>query len=104
VKFFIPAEDNPEKAEGLYQAIKKFAQQNMAWEITDRRIRSIRYRHERKDLVATVGEPEPRTGEPVIAILESTTFLVCTPNRGVLRGMPIMVGKHEVFTSEDFER
>ena len=52
---------------------------------------------------ATVGEIEPLGGETVVAILDSNTYLVCTPNRGVLRGMPIMVGKQEVFDVEDFE-
>jgi len=104
MKFFIPDEDNSEKAEMLYQATKKFAQEGMGWPISDRRIRSIKFRDERRrDVVETVGEREPIEGEIVIAILESTTYLVCTPNRGVLRGTPIMVGKCEVYASEDFE-
>ncbi|HKW87597.1 MAG TPA: hypothetical protein VJN21_02460 [Candidatus Acidoferrales bacterium] len=109
MKFFIPATDNPEKAEELYQAIKKFAAQSMGWVISDRRIRSITFRDKerrarKKSLVhATVGEREPCEGrEPVIAIFESNSYLVCTPSRGVLRGIPIMVGKHEVIASEDF--
>ncbi|MFI5092695.1 MAG: hypothetical protein ACHQIK_04560, partial [Candidatus Acidiferrales bacterium] len=30
-------------------------------------------------------------------------YLVCTENRGVVRGMPIMVGKDEVSNAADFE-
>jgi len=40
----------------------------------------------------------------LIAILESNTFLLCTPNRGVLRGEPIMVGKREVDYITDFDK
>jgi hypothetical protein len=44
-------------------------------------------------LVAKVGEPEPLTGETVVAILrtdsDSGPFLICTKNRGVARGDPV---------------
>jgi hypothetical protein len=43
-------------------------------------------------------------GEIVVAILESNAYLVCTPNRGVLRDVPMMVGKHEGTWVEDFEK
>jgi hypothetical protein len=34
-------------------------------------------------------------GEEVLVILDAgNLFLVCTSNRGVLRGNPVMVGKH----------
>ena len=42
---------------------------------------------------ATVGERFERLGEPVITILLDTSrdvFFICTPNRGVLRGMPYL--------------
>jgi hypothetical protein len=29
-------------------------------------------------------------------------YLVCTPNRGVLRGMPLLVGKGDALQVEDF--
>jgi hypothetical protein len=50
-----------------------------------------------------VGEPEEVTGEPVIAILQSNCLLICTPSRGVFRGMPILVGEDEVSYVEEFD-
>jgi hypothetical protein len=102
MKFFIPHADTPELEEHLLQATKDFAQKTTGWTIGPRRIYSIRYRHDGRDYKATVGQPEPRTHEEVIAILDSNTYLVCTPNRGVLRGEPMLVGKDEVYASEDF--
>jgi hypothetical protein len=33
------------------------------------------------------------TREPVIVILESTPFLICTPTRGVTRDLPVLAGR-----------
>ena len=103
MKFFIPTVQDDRKAEDVYQAIVKFAKYTMGWEISNRRIRSIAFRDKGKLVRAIVGEADPAEGESVIAILDSNTYLVCTSNRGVVKGMPIMVGKYEVFDSEDFE-
>ena len=102
-KFFIPAEEDSAKAEQVYEATKKFAEETLAWKVTDRRIQSIDFKDKGNRVRAEVGKPDPFTSETVIAILESTTFLVCTPNRGVVRGMPFLVGKHEVINLTDFE-
>ena len=40
----------------------------------------------------------------VVAILESYTYLVCTYNRGVFGGEPVIVGKEEVKKIIDFEK
>jgi len=103
MKFFVPNENDPERAEELYQAIKKFVAETKGVAIGDRRIRSITFRDGGYIVQALVGRPEPSKGGIVIAILESESYLVCTPDRGVLRGEPVMVGKHEVTDSEDFE-
>ena len=42
--------------------------------------------------------------EEVVAILESYTYLVCTYNRGVFRGEPVLVGKEEVKKIINFEK
>jgi hypothetical protein len=102
MKFFVPEVDNEGKAEELYQATKKFAAET-CWPVTDRRIQSIRFKDDGRPVLAMVGEIEPITGETVIAILESNTYLVCTPSRGVLRGQPILVGKREVVSVIDFD-
>jgi hypothetical protein len=64
---------------------------------------SIAYRHNGKEYYNEVGKVDKESGEVVIAILDSVTYLVCTPNRGVLRGAPIMVGKEEVHNVISFE-
>lgn len=76
----------------------------MGWEITGRRIFRLTFRDKGKECQAEVGKQTPMNGEVVVAILESNTYLVCTPNRGVLRDMPMMVGKHEGTWAEDFEK
>lgn len=54
-------------------------------------------------VTAQVGEPERMTGEPVIAILDSDPYFICTPNRGVLDGVPIVIDRHDVLEVVDFE-
>ena len=100
--FFIPFdkvdddEDHiAEKAENLWEDTWKWAHETTGWEVSDRRIYSIKYRHEGKLYYAEVGLPDPRVEEKVLVILQSNTFLVCTYNRGVIRGGPVLVGKNE---------
>lgn len=102
MKFFVPSTDNEKAAEDIYQAAKKFAAEN-CWPVEDRRIQSLGFRDKERFVTAEVGKIEPITGETVVAIFESRAFLICTPNRGVLRGMPILVGKHEVSSVTDFD-
>jgi len=105
MKFFLPSQKDEKLENETYNAIKKFAKETTGWDITDRKIYHIKYRHEGKDYEAKIDERETRQGETVIAILESTiTFLVCTTNRGVRRGMPILVGKEEIISITDFEK
>ena len=104
MKFFIPHAEDKVQEDSVYEATKKFAKETTGWDIKDRKIYYIKWRHGREDCEARVGETQMRTGETVMAILESNvTFLVCTPNRGVIRGMPILVGRKEVKLIEDFE-
>ncbi len=103
MRFFVPAVKDEAEAETVWEATKKFAEEMLGWKISERRIFSIAYRHEGKDYHVEVGKPDPRSHELVIAILESTTYLVCTPNRGVVRGIPILVGQDKVGKTIDFE-
>lgn len=95
MKFFIPHTDDEKHAENVYEAIKKFAKESTGWNISDKKIFSIRYIHNGKEYYAEVGKKEGLEGEEVIAILASNTYLVCTSNRGVVRGDPILVGFNE---------
>ena len=105
VKFFVPGTENEGEAEELYENVRRFAVENCG-PVTDRRISSIDFRDRGQLLHAQVGEVDPITGEMVIVILETPgnqPYLVCTPNRGVLRGMPVLVGKGKVRVITDFD-
>lgn len=102
MKFFIPKAKDDAQAEEVWESVKKFAEENLGWDVSDRRIFSITYHKHDQDYYVEVGKPDPRNGELVVAILDSITYLVCTPNRGVLRGMPILVGGSELREITDF--
>lgn len=102
IKFFIPKAKNKNEAEEVWISVKKFAEKSLEWEVSDRRIFSITYQKQGKDYYVEVGKLDPRNGELVIAILDSVTYLICTPNRGVLRGIPILVGGSELREITDF--
>ena len=93
--FFVPYAKDSEQAQEVWTATRKFAQENCPNEVSENRIFSIEYRHEGSEYYTEVGQPEPRTGETVLVILKSNPYLVCTENRGVLRGIPVLVGKNE---------
>lgn len=102
--FFIPAADTSEQAEEVLTAIKKFATENLSREIGSRRVYRLSYNHNGQTVDAVVGEADPLSGEPVIAILDAgDMYLVTTANRGVARGEPILVGKGSVLYVEDFD-
>jgi hypothetical protein len=101
--FFVPAARDDAQAEEVWEATRKFARDQLGWEVGERRIFRIEYTHDGQDLVAQVGEQEPRQGEPVLVILESNAYLVCTENRGVARGAPILVGLQTVSKIVDFD-
>ena len=103
VDFSVPAADSPDQAEKVWQATRQFAKDNLGWEVGDRRIFRLTGMHEGKSIECEVGKLEPYGGETVVAILESNAFLVCTANRGVLRGEPILVGTSEVDYVTDFD-
>lgn len=105
MEFFIPGlEDKPEKAEELLKSIRDFAKTTVGWGVSNRRIFRISYYHDGKHYEDEVGKKDDVNRELVIAILEANpVYLVCTPNRGVLRGMPILVGFHDTISIEDFD-
>ena len=106
MKFFLPHAEDAAQAERNYEGIRKFnAEQNDATLSPDR-FYKVTGVHNGKPFTATVGEAFESMGEPVIAILLDTKrnlYLICTPNRGVLRGMPILSGANEIRSAEKFE-
>jgi hypothetical protein len=118
MQFFLPHASNEQIAEQSLEGIRRFVSENMtSSSLTERRIFRIRYRHDGFIYEAEVGKRERRTksrddratnpefvGEEVIAILDAEGLLfVCTPSRGVLGGLPILVGRHAVLELEYFE-
>jgi hypothetical protein len=104
MKFFIPGVDGKRQAAEFYDVIKKSAEKMMTSKVSDRQIYSITLLEDGKEVRAKVGKPDPILGETVIAILEAHLYLVCTYNRGVARGRPIFIGKHEVIDVEEFDQ
>jgi hypothetical protein len=103
MRFSFPGAKSPEEAEELYEATKKHAVKTMGWGIREKRIRSITFRVQGKALSAVVGRTPSVNSEVVCAILDSNAYLVCTPNRGYLRGTPMIIGKDEVYGVELFD-
>lgn len=122
MQFFIPYVDDTDEAEKVWQAVKSFAETQGFGPVTDTRIFRLEYVHNSKEMEAEVGQPhpyghpltweyvpdygDPKAGEWVVAILEREggPYLVCTHNRGVVRGEPILVGGvKEVVYFEGYE-
>jgi hypothetical protein len=106
MKFFLPVAKDAAEAERVYEGIRKFHTEQMGASLSARRIYSLRGTHNGKRFTATVGQPFESLGEVVIAILLDETrqcYLICTPNRGVLRDMPYLSGNNEIDYDEDFE-
>ncbi len=110
---FLPHIDDAAKAEELWHAGKAFME-GQGWRaVTEHRIFHLDYVHNSKEMEAEVGQShsyghpftwdyvpdydDPKAGEYVIAIYENEggPFLVCTHNRGFVRGEPILVGSGE---------
>jgi hypothetical protein len=103
MQFFLPFAESPKQAEDTLTAITSFVESQTSGVDPSRGIFRLKFRHNGVDEEAEVGKTFEVTGEPVVAILKGITYLVCTPNRGVLRGFPILVGEKEVRQVEDFE-
>lgn len=103
MEFFIPFAEDDAQAERVISATSKFT--NHA--IPSPRIYSIEYEHHGKRMRARVGEdPDSYYQEigPVICILGDDNLLaVCTRDRGVARGEPILVGRQSVFSINYFD-
>jgi hypothetical protein len=101
-KFFIP-ENTPRRSEELYQWIVRYVTAMLDCQIDPVRIYSLDYTRDGHQFKATVGEIEPRTGQLVMAILRSDSFLICTPYYGVRRGEPLPVAVAELCSVQYFE-
>lgn len=102
MKFFVPHAKDKTQAAQVYEAVKKFCEQQTGWRVRSTKIFALRYRHDGNEYLAQVGSKDNSEGE-VLCIFESeVTYFVCTASRGVIRGDPILVGREEVSDIECF--
>lgn len=105
MKFFMPFTVSPEHEQGLYEDIKESLSKELGADYSQRRIFALDWMHDGMRHYAEVGRPTDVSGETVIAILYDTQadlYHVCTPERGVLSGMPIVAQASSVMGSRDF--
>ena|SRR5216683_4079009 len=103
MQFFIPKATDERQARELYEGARAFCEQQTGWKTTDRRICALRYRHDGVEHFARVGSLDSSEGL-VICIFETAhAYLVCTPERGVIRSFPILVGRAEISDIEEFD-
>ena len=105
--FFIPHAEDEAQEKRVLKSVIEFVSEELGAEIDSQRIYKLEYVHEGEQLIAEVGKPHKYNDEPVIVILHDKIrdlYLVCTPHRGVLGGIPIMVGSNEVSNKTLFDK
>jgi hypothetical protein len=104
MKVYVPHAKDAAQSESVYQASRRFCKDGLGWQILPPRIYSLRYRHDGREYFAQVGHKDERVHEEVLCIFESeVTYFVCTAQRGVIRGDPILVGREEISDIEYFD-
>jgi hypothetical protein len=93
MKFFIPAAEDEKQAERVYISIAKFVQAP----ILKNRIYKLSWIHNGKQMNCEIGKnivgDSRFNQEPVVAIFDcGDLYKICTANRGVIRGEPILAG------------
>ena len=105
-KFFVPGAKGDQEAEQIRDgAIAGLRAQGLA-PIPASRVFRLAYVHDGKNYLAEVGKQDPSEGI-IVLIFEGQgreLYFVCTPNRGVLRGSPILVGHSNVTRVEEFSQ
>lgn len=106
MKFFIPAAKDKDQEDRVYNSIKQFLKDELGANMSERKIFSLSYKHNGNNYYAEVGKNDEIEKDVVIAILYEKTrdlYHICTPNRGVVRGMSILVGAHDAISVTDFD-
>lgn len=109
MEWFIPHASSKESALKAYEAMKKHVAKVVGVRFfSERRVRKIAFSHNAKYITAEVGKVMRmrEISEEVFAILyepDRSLYHVCTPSRGVLRNMSVLVGADEVSLVEDFD-
>ena len=101
--FFVPAAKDNAEAEQVYEAFRAFVNAPEGGP----RIYSLNWQHNGQHQFCEVGQPMPNYfqtgGEPVLAIFDcGNHYKICTPNRGGVRGEPILAGKDHMSNATTF--
>lgn len=97
MKFFVPHADSDEEAESVRKSVRTFLESQGSPTCEDR-IQRIKFHHNGKPYDLSVGDIHPDLNEPVLFIFRAnhpSLYYACTPNRGVVRGEPYLIGDHE---------
>ena len=87
----------------MYDGMAVALKDQLRTTITDRRIFSLRYTHDKKKRQLQVGQLEQQEKRyEVMAIFESSPYIVFTQAKGGDHGITILVNKDEVTDIEDF--
>jgi len=106
MKFFVPLAKDPESALEVYSIAKSNLETQRNTTISDRKIYSLTYTYKSKQYSAVVGEQDPIEGEVVVAIFfepSRNLYHICTPHRGLIEGLPKLVGASDLQKFVDFE-
>ncbi|MBN1186821.1 MAG: hypothetical protein JXB49_31375 [Bacteroidales bacterium] len=104
MKFFLPYIPDSKQAEVTYIEIKTRVSEQMHANITTRRIFSIDYERDQKKYHIEIGQIIKDVKEIAFTIFEcANMYYVCTSNRGVVRGMPLIIDNYEIRLVTDFE-
>lgn len=103
MKFFIPQVE-PKKCNEVYDEMVKTVKDQMKMPISERKIYSISYVHEKKNWHAEVGQPDPQRGKyEVLAIFESKPFVIMTRSNAVETPLMMLVTPDEITDIKVFE-
>lgn len=104
MNFFVPG-ISTDKVEEFYEnTIVKFIESQGYEIIKGKKIYSITFNHNGETIKDVVGLKSVSNKELIFAILETKElFLVCTRNRGVLGGEPMLTGKNKIKKIEYFD-
>lgn len=103
MQFFIPKAKDDGQAGDLYEGARAFCEQQTGWKTTSRQIYALRYRHDGVEHLAQVGALDSLEGLVTCIFETAQAYLVCTPERGVIRGFPILVGRTDASDIEEFD-
>ena len=102
MKFFVPRTKASEYG-ASYESIISVVKDQLRTPITERKIFSINYTHDKKRLRAEVGGLDPQMGRyEVCAIFESKPHIIFTRTEKGEPALTILVNSDEVTAVEDF--